>query len=105
MGWIPATFDHSKTTFPLTGAHLNVLCAQCHATNQYAGQLPTVCYNCHQQDFASAQSPQSHTGFPTDCTMCHTTTAACAKCHQTATDYTQYCCLSSGCHNTCAGGD
>jgi len=29
-GWRGATFDHSKTPFPLTGAHVTVTYAQCH---------------------------------------------------------------------------
>jgi len=130
MGWIPATFDHSKTAFPLTGAHATVLCAQCHVNNNYSGSLPTDCYSCHQADFVNAMTPVPHTGFPTTCTSCHTTNpgwtpstyshanasprfpqdsrhlnAGCAKCHQTATNYTVICCQNSGCHNSCAGGD
>ncbi len=127
--WQPASFNHNNTPFPLTGGHTTVACAQCHVNNVYAG-LTTDCYTCHTSTFTSATTPVPHTGFPTACASCHTTnpgwapstythanatprfpqdsrhtTAACAKCHQTATNYTQYCCLSSGCHNTCAGGD
>ena len=127
--WQPATFNHSTTPFPLTGAHTTVACAQCHVNNVYAG-LTTDCYTCHTSTFTAATAPVPHTGFPTACASCHTTnpgwtpstythanatprfpqdtrhtTAACAKCHQTPTNYTQYCCTSSGCHNKCAGGD
>lgn len=28
--WYPDKFDHSKTKFPLTGAHYNLLCSKCH---------------------------------------------------------------------------
>ena len=49
--WIPATFDHSQTSFPLTGAHTSVACATCH-TDNYAGTLPTNCYGCHAKDYA-----------------------------------------------------
>jgi hypothetical protein len=128
LAWKPATFDHNSTPFPLTGGHTTVTCAQCHVNNVYAG-LTTDCYTCHTTTFRSATTPVPHTGFPTACTSCHTTnpgwqpstyshsgatprfpqdnrhtTAACAKCHQTATNYTQYCCQSSGCHNSCQGG-
>jgi hypothetical protein len=127
--WQPASFDHSKTTFPLTGAHQAVACASCHVNNNYM-TLPTDCYSCHSSTFASATTPVPHTGFPTNCSTCHTTNAgwspstyshanavprfpqdgrhtgaACTKCHQNATNYTIPCCQSSGCHNTCAGGD
>jgi hypothetical protein len=71
--WQPATFDHSKTAFPLVGAHMAVLCAQCHVNNVYKGTA-TLCFTCHQPDFTSAKTPP-HTGFPTDCTTCHTMVA------------------------------
>ena len=32
--WQPSTFNHSTTTFPLTGAHIAVACVSCH-TNGY----------------------------------------------------------------------
>jgi hypothetical protein len=127
--WQPATFDHSKTIFPLTGGHTTVACANCHVNNVYAG-LTTDCYTCHTTTFAGAITPVPHTGFPTACATCHTTNpgwkpstyshatatprftqdtrhlnAGCAKCHQNAANYTQYCCQSSGCHNTCAGAN
>jgi hypothetical protein len=128
--WQPATFNHANTPFPLTGAHTTVACAQCHTNNVYAG-LTHDCYTCHTSTFTSATTPVPHTGFPTaSCATCHTTNAgwapstyshanatprfpqdsrhtnaACAKCHQTATNYTVACCQSSGCHNTCAGGN
>jgi hypothetical protein len=127
--WQPATFDHSKTVFPLTGGHTTVACVNCHKNNVYAG-LTTDCYSCHTTTFAGATTPVPHTGFPTACATCHTTNpgwapstyshagatprfqqdsrhlnAGCAKCHQNAANYTQYCCQSSGCHNTCAGAN
>ena len=71
--WQPATFNHSKTLFPLTGGHVAVTCAQCHTNNVFAG-LSTACYSCHQQQFTTANAPP-HTGFATDCTTCHTTAA------------------------------
>ncbi|MFA5327849.1 MAG: hypothetical protein WC384_08675 [Prolixibacteraceae bacterium] len=71
--WVGATFDHSKTNFPLTGAHVSVECASCH-TSGYAG-TSMECKSCHQTNFNNAQTP-SHTqaGISTDCTSCHTTT-------------------------------
>ena len=71
--WQPATFDHSKTSFPLTGAHVGAPCAGCHTTMPYSS-APTACVGCHQQNYNSAANPP-HAGFSTDCTSCHTTTA------------------------------
>jgi hypothetical protein len=73
--WQPASFDHSKTTFPLTGAHVSVPCASCHTNNNYT-TVPTDCASCHIKDFNGTTNP-SHVkaGFPTTCQACHTTTA------------------------------
>ncbi len=39
--WTGATFNHNNTPFPLTGAHVNVDCNQCHINNVFAG-TPTA---------------------------------------------------------------
>ncbi len=66
--WNQVTFDHSKSNFPLTGAHANVACQQCHANGQFKG-LSTTCVSCHAE-------PAVHAGqFGTDCASCHSTTA------------------------------
>ncbi len=73
--WQPATFDHSKTVFPLTGAHTTVACASCHVGGRFAG-TPTTCVSCHLSDYQSTNNPNHvSAGFPTDCTLCHTTAA------------------------------
>ena len=117
--WQPATFDHSRTVFPLTGAHAAVPCASCHKNNQFAG-TPTACYSCHQADFTGANAPP-HSGFPTDCTTCHNvtawqpatfdhsrttfpltgahTTVACASCH-TNNNYTTVATTCYSCHSS-----
>ena len=70
--WIPATFDHNNTNFPLTGAHIGVDCIECHADG-YAG-TPTDCAACHQLDFDNAKSPDHQKlGLSSDCISCHTT--------------------------------
>ncbi len=62
----PSTFNHSTTSFPLTGAHITVACAQCHTNNNYT-TLPTTCYGCHQADFNGTNNPPHvSAGFPTD---------------------------------------
>ncbi len=71
--WLPSTFSHANTTFPLTGAHQAVACSDCHVNNQYQG-LPTACYDCHTEDFQNTTNPNHVAGnFDHDCTQCHTT--------------------------------
>lgn len=65
-------FDHSQTAFPLTGAHAQTDCLQCHAGG-FAG-TPTECVACHLQDHAEAANPNHPAlGISTDCVSCHTT--------------------------------
>ena len=114
--WIPASFNHNNTPFPLTGAHTTVPCANCHVNNNYT-TVPTDCYSCHKTDYQNTTNP-NHTaaGFPTTCQTCHTTTAwtgatfnhtwfptghgsangLCATCHTNPSDYSVFSC--TGCH-------
>ncbi len=72
--WLPSTFGHNATAFPLTGAHATATCKSCHITG-YAG-TPSTCYGCHQTQFTSVTDPNHVTSnFDHDCTKCHTTTA------------------------------
>ncbi len=79
--WTTSTFNHSTTTFPLTGAHTTVACALCHVNGNYSGTLPTDCYSCHTTDWQSTTtlggSVPNHitSGYPTTCASCHTTTS------------------------------
>jgi len=113
--WQPATFDHSKTAFPLTGAHTTVACASCHIGGNYT-TVPTDCYSCHKADYTGTTNPNHvAAGFPTTCQTCHTTTAwtgatfnhswfpiphhnaqLCTDCHTNSSDYTVFVCTS--CH-------
>ena len=72
--WQPATFDHSKSGFPLTGSHMVPprQCTDCHVNNNY-NITNTACVSCHQTDFNNATTPVPHTGFPTTCQQCHDT--------------------------------
>jgi hypothetical protein len=72
--WTNATFDHSTTNFPLTGAHTSVQCQTCHTNGNY--QLTyTGCYSCHTSDFTGTTNPNHVTsGFSTTCQNCHSTT-------------------------------
>jgi len=64
--WQGATFDHSKSAFPLTGKHSDIACESCHVNQVFKG-TPTECVACHQKDDA-------HKGqFGTDCAACHVT--------------------------------
>lgn len=67
---------HARTTFPLTGAHLQVTCQACHTDSRLGAYvaLDPQCVGCHQPDLDAAQSVD-HTTFPTDCLRCHTTVA------------------------------
>ncbi len=120
--WAGAVFDHSKTPFPLTGAHVSVPCANCHVGNKFAG-TPTDCYSCHKSDYTSVQSPNHiAAGFPTDCTLCHTTSSwlgaifnhtwfpiysgshagkwtTCADCHINSSNYALFSCITCHQHN------
>lgn len=107
--WETATFDHSRSNFPLTGAHQQIACEKCHVNAQFAG-MPTTCVACHAE-------PVFHAGlFGTACASCHTTTAwrpatfngqhtfplnhgesgivSCTTCHPSS--FTTYTCY--GCH-------
>jgi len=104
--WNDASFDHNLSNFPLTGAHVNVACENCHAGGQFQG-LSTACASCHAE-------PAFHAGlFGTECAACHSTSAwtpaqfngshrfplnhgggaTCATCHPASfTTYTCYAC-------------
>lgn len=66
--WRPAkTFDHSKTKFPLVGAHRDVACTACHAGEKYKG-VGTTCVSCHAvQDKHAGRYGQK-------CETCHAST-------------------------------
>lgn len=47
--WRPGRFDHSKTHFPLRGAHEKVKCDSCHTGNLHRDKLATTCVSCHRK--------------------------------------------------------
>lgn len=60
-------FDHSKTKFPLHGAHEKVACNGCHAGENYKN-VTTVCATCHQlQDVHNGK-------YGAKCETCHQST-------------------------------
>ncbi len=71
--WEPADFDHDDNDFPLTGAHTEVNCSDCHIAGNY-NETPTDCYACHQEEYEDANDPDHESeGYPVDCLMCHAT--------------------------------
>jgi len=62
--WRKAEFDHSKTKYPLEGAHKKVSCGDCHP-NQRFKATPTSCAACHKvQDVHRGE-------FGDKCKKCH----------------------------------
>ena len=71
-GWEDVTFDHNSSNFPLTGAHANTDCGNCHKNNTFKG-LSAACVSCHGD-------PTYHAGmFGTNCAACHNTNNWSAK--------------------------
>ncbi|MFA6467990.1 MAG: hypothetical protein WCW35_03765 [Bacteroidota bacterium] len=124
-GWSPATFDHAKTIFPLTGAHMSAPCASCHVGGKFAG-TSTDCYTCHTLDYTATTNPAHATAnYPTACLSCHTTTAwkpstfnhtpyfpistgtthrpgrwtTCADCHTSSANFKIFSCITCHEHN------
>ncbi len=116
--WQPATFDHSTTKFPLTGAHTSTPCQSCHTNGNYQ-LVYSSCYQCHSSDYAGTTNPNhASAGFPTTCETCHTTTSwagatfnhtwfptthgnangVCSSCHTNPSNYAVFSCTSGGCH-------
>ncbi len=65
---------HEGNGFPLIGAHSNLSCTDCHSseTNARFDNIGNECISCHQDDYASTQSPShTNTGFSTNCIECH----------------------------------
>ncbi len=70
-GWELWRFDHNtQTTFALSGAHENLVCAACHGENSGAAENQTAeCISCHIAD-------DQHNGqFGRNCEQCHVTSA------------------------------
>jgi hypothetical protein len=71
-GTFGANFPH-PATFPLTGAHNQVSCSECHVNSQFAG-TPRQCVACHRDDYDRTTDPNHPAaGFPTTCDDCHST--------------------------------
>jgi hypothetical protein len=65
---------HSRTRFPLVGAHAVTSCRRCHPGAEVGHFVPTdnQCLTCHQADFAIAINPNhALLGWTYDCNRCH----------------------------------
>jgi len=71
VDWKRWRFDHSRqANYPLTGAHVKLVCEKCHANpNPPTLRLATACIACHK-DFH-----QSYLGVDPKCEACHNTVA------------------------------
>lgn len=66
------SFDHNKSGFPLTGAHVTTACTDCHTTG-YAG-TSNVCASCHTNNYNQTTNPKHMANnISNDCAECHTT--------------------------------
>lgn len=68
-------FNHMKTGFPLTGAHINVECETCHVGGVFKG-TPTNCAGCHSagRRVVAPFKPATHIVTNAACETCHTNT-------------------------------
>lgn len=75
---VPKNFDHLKTGYQLTGAHVQTRCEACHLNGIFKG-TPRDCASCHVAGALYARGnvvrPPNHV----------TTTLACSACHNTKT--------------------
>ncbi len=73
LTWAQAPGFNHDNFFPLTGAHLNLSCLQCHPGGRFVPISP-LCFSCHQQDYIAAPNHVAD-GYSTNCTDCHNTVA------------------------------
>ncbi|MBK6765598.1 MAG: hypothetical protein IPG71_04490 [bacterium] len=68
-----STFNHNATQFPLTGAHVQTSCQQCHVGGVFEG-TPSQCVDCHLGDYDATTDPDHEAAqLSTACLECHTT--------------------------------
>lgn len=67
-----ASFDHSKTRYPLVGKHLSVNCAKCHTSGKKTGKMKfDLCLDCHDDQHGGQFASRPDQG---ECKSCHTLT-------------------------------
>jgi len=65
---------HSRTQFPLLGAHLNLDCHSCHSSSLQDKNFrfsDVRCVTCHDGEYLTAQPDHGANGFSTMCEKCH----------------------------------
>ena len=65
---------HQTTDFLLEGAHLQLSCESCHATDRGGAYspIPSSCMACHREEFEAPKTVDHVTlGFPENCLACH----------------------------------
>jgi hypothetical protein len=76
QGAAPQNFDHLKTGFALTGAHVQARCESCHLNGIFKG-TPRDCASCHVSGMRFARGnvvrPQNHLSTTQTCDTCHNT--------------------------------
>src|SRR5512134_4039098 len=69
-------FDHLKTGYALTGAHVQLRCESCHLDGLFKG-TPRDCASCHVSGNRFARGnvvrPQQHVPTQAACDTCHNT--------------------------------
>jgi len=66
------SFNHSATNFPLTGAHVDTDCQDCHP--QFYEGTTTLCFDCHIEAYNQSTNPNHlEAGILNTCEECHTT--------------------------------
>lgn len=75
---VPGLQIHAKTSFPLSGSHMQLSCESCHPDDSGGAYTTrqTECVSCHAAEYTAAQ-PVDHVAaaFPTACEQCHNTLA------------------------------
>jgi len=118
---------HSRTRFPLIGAHAVAACTRCHpgADSGNFGHTDTRCEACHQADLQRTTLPNNSgvpdhlvQGWTSDCQRCHVSvawgggsfnhsawpltgkhkSADCTECHPVPGDFTSAPTQCDGCH-------
>jgi hypothetical protein len=73
--WKGVPFDHNKSRYPLTGAHIKVECKKCHKTPAFK-DAKMDCYSCHKDPLPDKEktSGDVHKGtLGKFCNLCHNT--------------------------------
>lgn len=68
--WEKTTFKHSRTGFPLIGAHKALSCNECHRGGNFSGTSKD-CSSCHMRDAIKVKAPKHTMPEFENCKKCH----------------------------------